>query len=435
MFWVFDWLQESGLDSDEKIQSAFRDRKVYRNFQETARELGSVPVDKAIEKPSLVAGAGIDLTGAGFCTEPACIRAQVGDLVRHAWHYFDKVSVNDLTPGIASTSYKKANIPLLVAWLQQLLFLRNIGAADLVQFVRRAGFCANCQTVHAGEYGMDHLVSAFDPILEELLEGSTVTYEPVGSGVYHEVTFTTPFLKSHRWVQKEAATRLKSADEEDLKRQYGASMLKQGLDFLFTDVANAQLAHAPLGATAEFHRQMLGRNRTANPTVEQVIFNLELPMLADAPLKELMAVRNHEGALFNVFQDNLRLAVEEVIKQHGAEGMDKITQRVRRDIIDPDLHQIRYALEKNSKSLQRTGGMIAVGASAVTVGSLAIGHDPIFAAGAATLIAAAGWVQNALTARDDVTKSKMYFLFKASGAALKHTSAHGNLLPSSHEDG
>jgi hypothetical protein len=121
-FWVFDWLAERGIDDSAGVARVLNDRSLYKELRLAVEQNGAVEVDKLAGTAPLVAGAGIDLTGAGACDSSLCIRKQVDVLFKHAWHYFDQIALTDLTPSIVDTPFGKVAETSLNGWLEALVY-------------------------------------------------------------------------------------------------------------------------------------------------------------------------------------------------------------------------------------------------------------------------------------------------------------------------
>ena len=90
----------------------------------------------------MVAGAGADLYDGLQCPNPVCQKHSIDKLFRQVWHYFDQIVIGDnLTHDIAHHWEPKSEAELrerLLTRIDVLLYLRLIGAEELVQFREKA---------------------------------------------------------------------------------------------------------------------------------------------------------------------------------------------------------------------------------------------------------------------------------------------------------
>ena len=98
--WVFDWLD---LHNIRDLEHAHKQLESWRAFDEL-KELASAAHRRdlpAVPEPAtaLLAARGLDLSGELTYNNPSCRRAEVDQLFRSIWHYFDQIVVGDvITP-------------------------------------------------------------------------------------------------------------------------------------------------------------------------------------------------------------------------------------------------------------------------------------------------------------------------------------------------
>jgi hypothetical protein len=142
-FWMFDWLDDHNITSTADVAELLPKYRVVDDLRTRAEGWQrKQSVAKRGDVVSLVAGAGIDLTGGDLiiCPSPECMRRQVDTLFKRAWHYFDEMVVQDVfTPALLDeldgAPYGFDVIrDVFLSHLEPLLYLREIGAEYLVDF-------------------------------------------------------------------------------------------------------------------------------------------------------------------------------------------------------------------------------------------------------------------------------------------------------------
>jgi hypothetical protein len=87
------------------------------------------------------------------------MRAQVDKLLTRVWHYFDTVVVRDVLTPCLLEGRSENIIGTFLTHLPPILYLREIGAEDLVEFIPKRDFHREDLEKHAIREG---LASAFD---------------------------------------------------------------------------------------------------------------------------------------------------------------------------------------------------------------------------------------------------------------------------------
>src|SRR5262249_50567656 len=155
-FWVLEWLDEKGVDTIEDVATLLRKPRTISDLRARAEAASEKQAIRPPENYSVLAGTGIDLTGGhSVCPGINCMRSQVDTLFKRVWHYFDRIVARDaVTPLLLGGAGPQANIAdLLLSDLAPLLYLREIGADSLIDFVPKH-FCSEWRK-HAEEIGLD----------------------------------------------------------------------------------------------------------------------------------------------------------------------------------------------------------------------------------------------------------------------------------------
>jgi len=340
------------------------------------------------------------------------MRAQVDELFKRVWHYFDKIIVRDMfTPNLLQdpVAPREALINILLSHLPPLFYLREIGAESLVEFVAKS-VCHEHWKRHAEEEGLGAAVDSRSSLTEQLRETAIF--------FFHDDAEGDPFY----WIESpelssRAGIRLKDypdLDERGLQRLLVDLVFREHLTQLTGDIRVARHFKLPLGAVSHIHGRMLAS--AVPPTLADVVFSLNLPILDGVPTKSLIELRQQEHDAFVRFRSSLAKAVTEQVKQSGARDAQAVAEQIRLDVIEPSLAGIRQRLRASEKALANKAGVaLFLGALATTCGVLGGLPPPLAVSGGAvaTITAANVAVQRHIDERQQVSVDEMYFLWKA----------------------
>jgi hypothetical protein len=87
-YWVYTWLDSQRIGTVDELSASLASAEVIEELKQAA----GLVIDSWRSSPvearplSLIAGAGIDLSGRLDCNATSCRRAQVDRLFRRAWH-------------------------------------------------------------------------------------------------------------------------------------------------------------------------------------------------------------------------------------------------------------------------------------------------------------------------------------------------------------
>jgi hypothetical protein len=188
---------------------------------------------------------------------------------------------------------------------------------------------------------------------------------------------------------------------------------------LSADALAARRARTALGTTIPFYKRLLATHRP--PQIEDIAFELALPISPNISVASLIKFRKTEGECFERFQAALRTAISERIKTASSPTAAVYAREIKRDVIDPELRRIRDQASSFPHACSpSTATGLGLGAVAATVELFTpLNANPIGAGltvgGAITMGASSlkKAVDDHLAIRRDVSLSDMYFLWKA----------------------
>lgn len=415
-YWLLEWLNKNKIHSDQDLQLIHFDRELIRKMASQCDDWHSEHVALDNSQDYLFAGTGLDIGGDYCCTNYDCIAKVVDKQFRHAWHYFDKIIIRDVTTLIfkklvyefdnsnTNSELDESYLFWLVSVMRLLIHLECINAIELVEFV--PNYDPDVSKIKIAFYEDVKNVEKIDSILREefLTEGKFSLYKYEESSY---VTMSTKLLNVqpcqlvlendcsnyHRTIDKLISTTINDIHEVYFK------------DFCLTHHFNACLgsSFAPSDVILKY-----------TGGVGQNSFYIELPNIDNIPLDQLMRIRNNEREAFVRFKNALKRA----LKLNATVVKEKITNEIYSDIVRPELANLSLKLKSAQSSLKRkTMVSIGLGAIGTTCGLLMGGSDVVAGlAGIAPLLtASAGAGAKYIDDISELKSSEMYFLWKALG--------------------
>lgn len=415
-FWLFDWLDAYDIHDIDAAAVALEDDNVLDSLREFAVRAKAKGMSAPASEFSLVAGRGLDLSGHLDCHAPACRARQVDSVFRHAWHYFDQIVVADAVSHEVTMHWDAPAADRrkwVLSHIDVLLRVRKLGVEHLLVFREKPPPCEIHWQQHAAEAGLMTIVHAIPTLRRILLQRGRVEFKDESCQSVGFV-FIHPEFEHYVWGKFDRDT---APDQSPGGFREAAvdAVIRRYLAHLTSDVAASKQARVPLGASVWCHSQMLNEaSRTAS--TEEVAFHVNMPVLNNVPIDTLVKIRSDQHEAFVRFRYALRRAIAERARTAGDDRAADLAAEIRRDLIDPEIEQIRQRLRSSEQMLVRKTEVGVTLGGLVTVCGLLAGVDPSLAtaAGIGTLTTVAG----AAAARDieerrDVSLSDMYFLWKA----------------------
>jgi hypothetical protein len=340
----------------------------------------------------------------------------VDELFRHVLHYFDTIMVDDAVSTVLMKHDAEAKcLPqCLKRHLEVLLYLRQIGAEQLLTFRQKQPACEVHWKKHAKEAELGPVTDDFYDFVVRLAEEGEVRLTEK-TKLRSQYVYIHPEFEHYVWIWLDSADLKKLRSEDELQKLIARRVVVRYLSHLASDVLAAKWSKSPMGSTVAFHRALL---QHAPATIGSTAFELDLPVLNRVPLKDLITVRLEERELFERFQSSLRAAIRERVKLQTGENATAIASEIRQDLIDPELRRIRDRLRACEQLLSRQAATsVGVGVLTTVVGVLSGVAAPLVAtAGVGGMLASArGALNKHLEERRDIAESDYYFLWRASG--------------------
>jgi hypothetical protein len=413
-YWVYTWLDSSRIRTIDELKRRLASSGTIDDLKQSAELVIESWQNSGVEaRPlSLIAGAGIDLSGRLDCNATDCRRAQVDRLFRRAWHYFETIVVRDAIAEVL-IGYKNCPNEELREWLlplfETVFMVRELGAEALVEFLPRVPACFEHWRQHAREAGIEDIAERENQVVDQLLRETDISLRRERDRVL--CTMNNPDFSHTQWVdflQEEISGKTK----DQIEREAVGRVARIFLVHLTSDINAARKYGGSFGSTIPMFRNLLG-NRSLK--VGNVAFEVGLPALDGLSTAQLIEIRLKYQDAFIRFRKRLGSFLDESVRRGITEPAD-IRAKLKTDLIDKELDDLKLNLEQAGKSLKRkTGYTLSLGCIAATVGVITGILTPTTAYG---LVVAAALSLNPGVYKyvDDVMKIKsddMYFLLQA----------------------
>jgi hypothetical protein len=419
-FWLYDWIDTLEVKELNHAESLLKDAGLRKDLRKRATEIPFTTEEiQPSDNPTIVAGQAIDLSGQLDCLHWDCLKKQIDNLFSHVWHYFDRIVVVGPSAHeysrLLSPDVEPQVIERLLNHIRLLLYIREIGAEDLLIFRQKRPPCEMHFEDHLKEVGLDPELMLADDLVAQLASKSEIVAEPHED--HFDYSFTHPEFEHTVWG---AVDKSSARSDVELRHAVTTSVMKKYLSSLASDIRTAQVLDSPLGSTVSFHGQLL-KTIKAGLKEADVAFHLRLPVLENISPAILLKIRYDEKLHFEKFRQSLRLAIRQRLDNVSSEKATEVAEEIRKDVINPALNDIELRLKAAKSAVTKKASLsVALGAFATTCGFLTA-NPFLIAAGATPAVGytiAAG--QKFIEEKRDIALSDMYFLWQAQG----HSKAH-----------
>jgi hypothetical protein len=408
-FWLYRWLDEHEITSSEQAKSLLRPRsRAVRRLHELAAAdpLGQLPPYQG-DGAALVAGRGIDLSGDLDCCQDVRQRTQVDVLFGRVLHYFDEIVVAGPPAHRYAKSLETADqgtLDNIAEHVAALLYLREIGAADMLIFVQKPPAREEDYRQHAADAGVLDVIDGASHWIDRLADHGEIKALQAHADHWH-YTFI------HQDLEHLASGVIASGtggEAPDL-RDVAESVFARYASHLVSDVVTARSMALPLGSSVQLHEEALART-TSSSTVGDVAFDLVLPVLDTLPIRDVIRLRQDEWEYFDRFRSSLTQAIEERLST--GESSAAVAADVARSVIEPAINDIDRRLHVAQRVLDRKLGASAVFGGAVTTIGLLAGAPLIVGAGIAAMGTSLSAAYKYFEDKGSIELNDMYFLWR-----------------------
>ena len=154
-YWFRTWLKEHRVKNERSLEKALSRASVLDSLLSSAPEPTFSVRDEPSELVELTGGKGIDLTGELGCHHIDCLQKEVDGLFRHAWHYFDRITLPDQALFRVLEFERHKDVAHLIQRLSPFVLVLQLmerdGVHRLVKFESRTPSCLQHFQEHARE--------------------------------------------------------------------------------------------------------------------------------------------------------------------------------------------------------------------------------------------------------------------------------------------
>lgn len=425
--WLHDWIDSEGITHSGQVQKALKDSKSRRALLDaSSAALEQVPSQKPSSPQAVVASGGLDLSGFLTCGHPACRRQQIDDLFAVMWHYFDQVVVSGPLPLFEDPSDDEAweiTASRIESGVDSLLYIREIGAEDLLVFRRKTFYCEDHLPQHAADAGIPQVASDAEVLMRRFQDETSIRYDesPYGPAAF----LSNPLVELSRVILLEKGEL--PAPREEILDDFAHDVIPPAAANLVSDALTARGLGLPLAAGSSLTHAMLRPTQADTPlTDSQVALRIPFPFLQNLPTKELIALMKDERAHYIRFRTSIRAAIRDHLEgvSNGSKPED-VANSVFEETIRPSLAELQVKMKAAKDAITRKAGTeLVAGAATTTVGVIA--GMPLLAASGVAAVGDA--VRNALAYFDqkkNLEQDDLYFLWQAEEVARKASDKTG----------
>jgi len=343
-------------------------------------------------------------------------------LFTRAWYYFDKIYV--VGPSARHLLIFRREEPrarfddVIRSYFELYSHIQEIGAEQYLTFREKYTPSQDGPGYFEAQFVSENEIRAVAsmaaPWIESMAPDATITVESAGDDDWVRIELRHPRLRgSYKFnVQSE-----RSLTEDALRLHALNELFESQSVAVLADLNFARMNEAPLGSVTEVHGDFLTQLPRPQPSELEVAFNIPMPFIEGLSTKEILRIRDHEAASFEVFRNALRQAITERLKASGNDSTSEdIALDIVEDLIIPALADIENKLDAALRLLKRGSSVgLAAGGTVATVGLLT--GFPI----AGPLVGAAlalPDVRNYFNARREIESSDLYFLWNISEKSM-----------------
>lgn len=424
-YWFWDWMRQHRVTDGRSLRRSIARPGVLDSLLQACPPSEPFIRQQPPEDAEITGGKGIDLTGDLGCHHIDCLSKELSGLFQHAWHYFDRIALPDqaFERLLAFKRHKKVDAlcERLDPFVLILRKINHLGGLDLLRFDVRSPACAQHFRRHAREAAIDQSFANTHNLARELLKTAKMSIrETSDAGHRHlEYRLDSPSFQHTEWGALCSKRERLPINEARRREAAAVAVVQRYLAAISADALAARRAMSPLGSAIGFYRELLATH--PSPRVEDIAFELELPVNSAASLKSLIRLRKEEPEAFIRFQLALRTAMKERLASASSRTSAAIAKQIKREVIEPALGDIRRKLKTSRSIAARSAGAgMALGAIATTVGLMSpLSGNPVgvgLAVGGAITLGMASLKKandDELAVHREVKLSDMYFLWKA----------------------
>ncbi|GAQ54555.1 hypothetical protein a10_04368 [Streptomyces acidiscabies] len=328
---------------------------------------------------------------------------QVDTLFSKALLYFDEIVVAGPSPYNFARPLEKPNDQTketLLAYMETLIYLRNIGVRDMLIFNAKPPACEVHLAQDAEAMGVAEVIEQ-SKVWVQRLETDGILQSVEVHDDHSHYAFIHQDLEHTVWGSTPSVNPTKREVAESVFSLYAAHLV--------SDIRLARRMGLPLAAQVQLHEDALSGGHTKGGELD-IALSLQLPILSQLPVRDIVRMRQDEWDAFERFRNALKVSIKERVSQ-GISTLEA-SEEILDDVITPALNDISQRLRVTGKKLERKLGAASLfGTVGMTVGLLS-GMPLVVGGAVAATITSLPALQRYFDDKGEVELSDMYFLWK-----------------------
>jgi hypothetical protein len=432
-YWLAQWLDDNEVNSDWGIDHLMHSEQARKVLVETIQRVAHDQNQGQYQYPdrselgdSIVAGRRLDLSTALTCPVYECLRQSIDSAFKRVWHYFDRIIVEGLSPGVlaeelrSSDSTNQGHTFMRIREQARLvLYLRQIGADRYTIFTRKSfAFCQQHWLEHAKALGIGDALddSRHEKIIRKLISSSKFDISQAEPDLWVVGLSGTVFPQPDNLLIVSQDPPTPESIAHGLVAQYATAMI--------SDVGLARQLTLPLiEPTSVPWKPPRTTKKSAQPSAEEVALHLRLPVFDHLSTRDFIKMREDHQSEFEAYRSALRNAIRERLdSRKDSSSAAEIAGRIEQEYLRPGLADIERRVSGSRKALvKKTAVDLTVGTIATTVSTMAsiplmITSGVMAVGGAVQLVP---MINKYIEDRSAIQMSDLYFLWQAEKEA-KH---------------
>ncbi|MEJ3748457.1 hypothetical protein WEI85_34885 [Actinomycetes bacterium KLBMP 9797] len=414
--WLLQWMDEFGATDRSTVAARLKSSDSVSRLFDLAVSHRTVDYSTVPLSNVVVAGPWLDPSATFMCSGINCQKRHIELNFGRVLHYFDFVmlegpSASAFAIALAKASMKRDFSRLsygLGASVEFLQYVRSIGLDKHLIFADKVCGCRPHLLEGAEKIDAKPLVdlAELDRLAKQLAKDGGVKVKPDGPDRWYGVVTHPNFRGTSGHIFKQS--------EEPRREDVARWLLDSWLQSAVYDSATAQQLGAPLVSLAP--SPIFDRTTDVQTiSVDDVAARIRIPALESLPLRDLIALRNHESDQFIRFRAVLREAIAETLEKGDTDSPERIAEKVWQNKVKPAVADINRKIAANNRSLRdKLIAASAVGTVAGAIGAVAT-MPWLIGIG---LVAAGAPLHQYFKAREERQKieaeNDMYFMWKVS---------------------
>jgi hypothetical protein len=426
-YWLAQWLDENEITRDWELENVLNSKSGIHGFQEAVHKAsqdervnGKQYPDAEDCRDSIVAGRKLDFSGMASCPAYECMRRGVDSTFRRAWHYFDRIVVEGISPVWLEQELKNADedsFPLtfmkITGQAQLLLYLRHIGADRYIVFAPKShSFCQEHWQSHARDLGLAAAVneSQHGSTIKKIVQSSHFSFAKAPQGSSWHVTATGKYFDEPERILILG----ESADEPPTPEAVAGALVSNIATAMISDVSLARRLSLPLVEPSSVP-WVSSPGRDKKNAADSTALRIGLPVFDHLTTEDFLKLREDERPEFELYRAGLQRAIQDQLDKDPSRSPVQVAKIVEDEYLRPELAKIeKHARSRRAVMIKKTAVNLTIGTTAAAIGamtSMPLLVESLTAFGSAVPLVPI--MHKFIDDGDTIKMSELYFLWKA----------------------